>query len=371
MPSQDPREYFAGARQGQTNALLCRPMPWGSTVLEFDPDRVDGGEARYCCRVRLSYSEHVQQCELLVMRDGATMPWRIGYLERTETHLRVKARKFVNVEVWKLNACGLLHEDPERKKKNLRALPTKQRQLKFAMTTKAEIHPDEPLSIIGERAAKTEEWTQVLRADDKDYRLIVASTSKGQLAQQSHLDMLLIKRKGRKVCVARKQYFQAAGEHEVVQPFLGVRFYGSGPDPGSPSSPAGDSIEHLLSSDDVLHLLICLAWSSETTAEGPQVCKSHIQAMRIKPGQVGSASEKGFCPDWDMYDVKKRLTHVDFVQFDGNPHDSEDDADLCMDEGTDATFQQTMLGSHTLQARTQMQRTDTHVFRAAVTGGGR
>lgn len=357
--------YFAGTQRGQASKLLCRPMPWGSSVLEFDAERLDGGEPRYCCRVRLSYSEHVTQCELMVVRDGVTMPWNIGYLERTESHLRVKPRHFVRVEIWKLFACDLVQDESARRlnKRPARALPRDQRQVQVAITTKADIRNEEPLSDSGDSAARTERWQQVVSTDDPDYRLLVASTSNREMRHLEKLDTLLIKSKGKRVCVARKQYFKADDDHEDMQPFLGIRFYGSAQPRGaaadSPSSRSqDDSIQHLLSSEHVMCLLICLAWSSETVSMRTDVTSRFIQAMRIEAGRVGSAVEQGLSVEWDMDDVRRRLDHADFVEFAMHQPDSDDEQDLQEDEGDPEPS--------TDHQRFSLQRTDTHAFRSAV-----
>eukprot|EP00420_Gonyaulax_spinifera_P028469 CAMPEP_0197913002 /NCGR_PEP_ID=MMETSP1439-20131203/75858_1 /TAXON_ID=66791 /ORGANISM="Gonyaulax spinifera, Strain CCMP409" /LENGTH=335 /DNA_ID=CAMNT_0043534829 /DNA_START=1 /DNA_END=1008 /DNA_ORIENTATION=+ len=304
--------------------LLCCPTAMGCTIVEFEPKNPEGGEPKYKIKLRLSHSEHVPRYQLHVIKDGKTMPWLVGHMEKTETHLRAKPGEFVRVQIWKLTCNSMVQEKRPKAQEGKRCFSKAATERPTPSATDIQmctmsIASQAKLDLVtGEEGEAntldkdSERWVQVISSESRAYRFVVDHPRGGNMYHKSlkSIGIMQILYRGKKVCVARKQRF-AGALGKVEQPFLGVQI-----DPTKLAKPSEEEniIPCLLDTNSLMLLLMCLAWSEETMTPHLDMSKTLAQAMRADPSERGSAVERGLSVQWDTEDVMSRLKRHDWAR---------------------------------------------------------
>lgn len=185
----------------------------------------------------------------------------------------------------------------------------------MAIATQAKMNLIERDGSTSELDKDSERWVQTVSPQDSRYKVSLEPPREGHKLhkQQTHMNVLRILENGKKVCIARKQQF-AGTLGSVCQPFLGVQI--KPPEIVKADDEMKDPLlQSLLDVNGLMLLLMCLAWSEETMSPVSNMSKKFIDAMRIAPGEAGSASEHNLSVSWNTDDVKQRLHHVPYFNF--------------------------------------------------------
>lgn len=327
VPDTDRATYFKEQLMMGWYELLCCPSAMGSVIVSFKPGDPSGGKAEYKIKLRLSHSEHVPRFQLHVVYQGKTRQWIVGHMEKTETHLRAKPGEFIRVQVWKLTCNSWVYEKRRsalHRKSALcysavkeRPTPTAEKMEQMGMTIATQAKNSIAPSSDGNGGSKADErWVQNIGVSSKNYKLSVeppASSAKNHGAMED-INVLRILYQGKKVCVARKQRF-AGTLGKVCRPYLGVQIKPSKTEKTEVAE-ENDSIEgkSLLDTQELMHLLMCLAWSEETMSPTVDRTEHFINAMQARAGEHGSADWQGLSVQWNTDDVRERLKHVPYAE---------------------------------------------------------
>lgn len=346
VPDLDRSTYFSEKLLTGWYELLCCPTAMGCTVLHFQPGKgANGGEAQYKAKLRLSHSEHVPRYQLHVVSQGKTKQWIVGHMEKTETHLRVKAGEFFGVQVWKLTCNAMVLEGPESGHRSgtcgreavRQAVPSARDMLSmgFSIATQAKLDLAEDST--GEREIydkKTERWVQTVGVDNKAYKLNIEAPKHSTIAtagKLSHVNMksmsvLRILHKGKKVCIARKQRF-AGALGMVEQPYLGVQLRPADVPQRAEADGQEGVCHQMLDTQVLMLLLMCLAWSEETMSPVLGHTDRFARAMCVPRGSRGSLASLGVSEDWTFNEMQQRLQGIPYVALHEwhEPGDDQDD----------------------------------------------
>lgn len=313
--------------------LLCCPSAMGCVIVSFKPGDPSGGQAEYKIKLRLSHSEHVPRFQLHVVYQGKTRQWIVGHMEKTETHLRAKPGEFIRAQVWKVTCNSWVYEKRRsalHRKSALcysavkeRPTPTadKMEQMGMTITTQAINSSAGSAQAVASRSTSSrdseERWIQTVGVSSKNYKLSIQPPSVSEKFH-SHLEDISVLRilyQGKKVCVARKQRF-AGTLGKVCRPYLGVQIKPSKVEKKDEEEEDADGLEgkSLLDTQELILLLMCLAWSEETMSPTVDRTEHFIQAMRARAGEQGSADWQGLSVQWNTDDVRERLKHVPYAE---------------------------------------------------------
>jgi hypothetical protein len=338
LPDSERATFFHEQLMTGWYELLCCPSALGCTIVNFKPRTVDGkinprgGPPEYKVKLRLSHSEHVPRYQLHMVRDGKVKQWIVGHMEKTETHLRAKPGEFIRIQVWKLSCNSMVMEQGFEPRKGFPCLKPVRRprprpsaqdmqMMQIAIATQAKL--DEVTTGGAPQFDQDSvRWRQTIGVNDSSYKLSIepphSSTNKDHKGIED-INVMRILRRGKKVCVARKQRFAGALSSQVEQPYLGVQIK---PDEEESSKTMASQDEEsaplkgLLAVDGLMLLLLCLAWSEETMSPHFDLTKRFIKAMYASPRATSDRSIKASssvaADAWETEDVRRRLAHLDF-----------------------------------------------------------
>jgi len=338
VPDTDRATYFKEQLMMGWYELLCCPSAMGCVIVSFKPGDPSGGQAEYKIKLRLSHSEHVPRFQLHVVYQGKTRQWIVGHMEKTETHLRAKPGEFIRAQVWKVTCNAWVYEKRRsalHRKSALcysavkeRPTPTAEKMEQMGMTiatqaknsTLTEAADGNTRSASSDSSPKpvdSERWMQTVGVSSKNYKLSIEPPAPNEKfhAHLEDISVLRILYQGKKVCVARKQRF-AGTLGKVCRPYLGVQIKPSKLEKSDKEADDPDGFEgkSLLDTQELMLLLMCLAWSEETMSPTVDRTEHFVQAMRARSGEQGSADWQGLSVQWNTDDVRERLQHVPYAE---------------------------------------------------------
>mmetsp|Transcript_52639 Transcript_52639/g.125985 ORF Transcript_52639/g.125985 Transcript_52639/m.125985 type:complete len:357 (-) Transcript_52639:30-1100(-) len=306
LPDSGRHLYFSERLYLGWLELLCCPEVAGCNVRSYMEGDHRGGSLQYTVLRSVSYSPYVPRFVMEIRNKTMPRPAVVGRMEKLDTVVRAKSGEFLSIQLWKMVCNGLQWTD----KRKRRVLPSDSDSfvMHVAIATQAKIDFDEGEAENDNLDSRSERWVQTISTDNPALSIWNKKTM-----QSSHGALCEIKLsyEGQNVGTAKQKVFESGEGHR--RPFLGVQL-----DRSTIEEKAGlhgdvdvdqeTVAEHVLNTDSVALVLLCLAWSHRTMSFDPEeerIYNTFAKALRSK----GEASDMKHSqpPDWTLLDVKRYL----------------------------------------------------------------
>ncbi|OLP95056.1 hypothetical protein AK812_SmicGene22852 [Symbiodinium microadriaticum] len=286
---------------------------------ELEPEKVYGLDPAWLLAGEKCVCSSYCEPQLLAAMSAATWRAIIAEVPRFVMEIRNKTMPrpavvgvdlvpswFLSIQLWKMVCNGLQWTD----KRKRRVLPSDSDSfvMHVAIATQAKIDFDEGEAENDNLDSRSERWVQTISTDNPALSIWNKKTMQGS---PGALCEIKLSYEGQNVGTAKQKVFESGEGHR--RPFLGVQL-----DRSTIEEKAGlhgdvdvdqeTVAEHVLNTDSVALVLLCLAWSHRTMSFDPEeerIYNTFAKALRSK----GEASDMKHSqpPDWTLLDVKRYL----------------------------------------------------------------